>query len=331
MNKQEIFDILERSEITFNEQFAILKQISNLLLSENTLPHARELALRCMEKEHLFVSTMDLLNLIMRELEYFPYIEQQGMSLSDSIAYEFHRPENLCEIMKEKDIDFVFHHQQYMIYQKLLDGKSVVLSAPTSFGKSKIIDALIAEEKFSNIVIIVPTLALIDETRRRLGELFSKKYNIVAHPNQQISNEKNIFILTQERVIAMKAKLPKIDFMVVDEFYKIDYVEDDEDPKRMVALNEAIYYVLKKFKVQFYMLGPSIESISEDIIKHYEFEFVKSDYNTVVTDIHRYKAKTGEKRLAELFSDPEALKEAVIKVKNDDSLINKIKRKLGGK
>ena len=78
-----------------------------------------------------------------------------------------------------------------------MDGQSVVnFSAPTSFGKSLVIDALIASGRYPNIVIIVPTIALIDETRRRLSRFRgTHKISRIDQP----AVEANIFILTQER------------------------------------------------------------------------------------------------------------------------------------
>ena len=146
------------------------------------------------------------------------------------------------------------------------------LSAPTSFGKSKIIDALIATRRFTNIVVIVPTLALLDETRRRLQGQFSVQYNIVAHPSQLPAEGRNIFIFTPERVVSYKESFPKIDFFVLDEFYKIG--GQSEEDRRVVALNEAFYLLYKKHKAQFYMLGPNIRAISEGANRRFNFESV---------------------------------------------------------
>ena len=46
-------------------------------------------------------------------------------------------------------------------------GRSVILSASTSFGKSLIVDAPMATGRFRNVVIVVSAIALIDETQRR--------------------------------------------------------------------------------------------------------------------------------------------------------------------
>ena len=45
----------------------------------------------------------------------------------------------------------------------LLDGDNVILSAPTSFGKSLLVDAFLAMRTPSTVVVILPTIALIDE------------------------------------------------------------------------------------------------------------------------------------------------------------------------
>ncbi len=46
--------------------------------------------------------------------------------------------------------------------------KNLIVSAPTSFGKSLLIEDIVASRKYKNIVIIQPTLALLDETRKKL-------------------------------------------------------------------------------------------------------------------------------------------------------------------
>ena len=299
MKNSEIINLLNQGEpIAIAMQFSILQSISLLLNDEDTLSVARELALRCLEAKDRFFDTSEMLNAIVRELGYFPYLNTDSLGLNDAIAYEFHRPQNLNEQMPDQD--FVFHQQQYLVYQKIQAGKNVVLSAPTSFGKSKVIDAVIADSAFKNIVIVVPTLALIDETRRRLSRLFSNVYNVISHPSQNTDADQNIFVLTPERVISLKDKFPKIDFFVIDEFYKISNNGTDND-KRVVALNEAFYFLFKKMKAQFYMLGPNIQTIGEGAQGYFNFEFISTDFNTVITDQHRYHVKTPEERIEKLI------------------------------
>jgi replicative superfamily II helicase len=161
-----------------------------------------------------------------------------------------------------------------------MDGESYVLSAPTSFGKSLIIDALLASDKFANVVVIVPTIALIDEARRRLSR-FRNRYKIITHPSQQAS-ERNVFVLTQERAID-RSDIQKVDLLVIDEFYKLD-IGGGEDSERAAILNHALYKLRKRSR-QIYLLGPSIEGIPDGFGARFNCVFKKTDFNTVVTQV----------------------------------------------
>ena len=146
---------------------------------------------------------------------------------------------------------------QAKIFRLLISGQNVVLSAPTSMGKSAIVDALVAERKFNSIVIVVPTIALIDETRRRIQQKFSHEFQIIHHGSQFKRKKKVIYILTQERVNE-REDLRNIDLFIIDEFYKLAYSNDDSS--RVIALNIALSKLLTISK-QFYMIGPYIDAI----------------------------------------------------------------------
>ena len=60
----------------------------------------------------------------------------------------------------------------------------------------------------------------------------------------------NLFLLTSERVNEFK-NLPRIDLIIIDEFYKLSAKRDDE---RADSLNNAFNYVLKTFNSKFYLL-----------------------------------------------------------------------------
>ncbi|MDR3736417.1 MAG: hypothetical protein P4L10_12880 [Acidobacteriaceae bacterium] len=47
----------------------------------------------------------------------------------------------------------------------LLAGNNLALSAPTSFEKSILIDALLLEDRYRRVAIVLPTIALLDEFR----------------------------------------------------------------------------------------------------------------------------------------------------------------------
>jgi hypothetical protein len=205
---------------------------------------------------------------------------------SDILAFEAHRPDG----MDEEDI--VFHHSQAAVYHRLIDGENVILSAPTSFGKSLIIDALLASGIYSNVVIVVPTLALIDETRRRLALRFGDTFKVNTHPGQSTST-RNIFVYTQERVVEQE-EFPPVDLFIVDEFYKLN----SPDEERTGLLNQAFYRLLKT-GAQFYLLGPNVEAIAPDLPDRFSGHFIKTDDSTVAIDAIRVD-RAGETDLESL-------------------------------
>lgn len=255
--------------------FALLRDLSEILNSRDNASAAQDLVLRALENRDSFGHYAPILYGFVRNLGLYPYLDPEHLTLQDRIAYEFHRPLNFDE-------DIVFHGPQAAVYRLLLDGSSVALSAPTSFGKSLVIDAMVASRRFRNVAIIVPTIALIDETRRRLARRFKDEFKIITHSSQSLG-EKNIFVLTQERLLEFDSI--DIDFFVIDEFYKLSPGRDDDD--RCWLLNQAFYRLAKSGK-QFYMLGPGIQDLSKDLLKKLErLVFVREQYHTVASDVTR--------------------------------------------
>ena len=98
---------------------------------------------------------------------FYPYIEKYKMTLTDldaRIRQEYHRSEYI--------FDKTLHSKQKELSDLILSKQNVVVSAPTSFGKSLLIEEIVASGIYTNIVIIQPTLALLDETRIKLKRYF---------------------------------------------------------------------------------------------------------------------------------------------------------------
>ena len=92
---------------------------------------------------------------------------------------------------------------QFKIFNLLMHDENIVLSAPTSMGKSVIIDALIASNKYNRIVCVVPTIALIDETRRRIHKKFGNMYEVIHHNTQNAKTNNVIYILFLKSLLAL--------------------------------------------------------------------------------------------------------------------------------
>ncbi len=121
------------------------------------------------------------------------------------------------------------------------------------------------------------------------------EYNLVVNTLQK-PKEKNIFILTAERVLEYD-NLPVIDFFIVDEFYKVSNRRGDE---RIDVLNIAIHNILTS-KPQALFLTPSIDALSNDFIKKYNIDFLRTDYSLVNTNVQEIRFKDSKEKKEILF------------------------------
>ncbi len=172
-----------------------------------------------------------------------------------------------------------FHREQIKALDALLAGRNLILSAPTSFGKSLLIDALLSTERYRRVAVVLPTIALLDEFRRRFRDRFAEKFRLVMHQSEASTDEPTIFLGTQERLI-YREDLGDLDLTVVDEFYKLDPGRRDE---RSNTLNAAVYRLLKRSK-QFFFLGPNIDKISAAPDSRWNFEFLRTRFSTVAVE-----------------------------------------------
>ena len=299
MTIEKLRDILRKDIPTNIDKFQVIKEITILVASNQIV--GQEFVLRLLAKRTEFKGFDSMIDALVRQVGLFPYLDEEKLSLKDTIAYEIHRPTGFKE-------NIVFHHAQAEVYYTLLKGKNVVLSAPTSFGKSLIIDSIIAFQKYLNIIIIVPTIALIDETRKRLSK-FKDLYKIITHPSQSYSN-KNVFILTQERAIEMIPNID-VDFFVIDEFYKLNFQNTDQDKERCLVLNQVFYMLVKK-NAQFYLSGPNIEEVTRNLLDNIEFKFIKTDYKTVISEHHNVNLKKREEAITRLIELASSLEEPTL-------------------
>lgn len=267
------------------QKFEILQYISQSFREDGDNSEGQELLLRVLDRKDEFEDYKEVLKSLIRQYGLYPYLKNFKLSLSDELVCEIHKPEGLDSI--------VFHRLQNEIYYTLLHKGNVVLSAPTSFGKSLIIDSIITSNIYANIMIIVPSIALIDETRKRLIRYQEQQYRVISFPGQFLG-KKNIFVLTQERALDYIDKLD-IDFFVIDEFYKLNIQEgQDENDSREIVLNQ-VFYKLFKSNAHYYLLGPNIEYLIAPKLKEEDYRFIKTDYKTVVSEFHHVTTSTQNK------------------------------------
>lgn len=248
---------------------------------------------------------------------FYPYLEKNKEILhldntSSLIRKHFHSSPNL----EGK----ILHEEQFFLNKILQEEKNLIVSAPTSFGKSLLIEEVVASLRYYNIVVIQPTLALLDETRKKLNK-YKEYYKIIVRTTQEPSlSKRNLFLLTAERVMEYKG-LPKIDFFIIDEFYKLSAKRDDE---RSDVLNNAANLLLNKHKSRFYLLGPNINGISDGFAERYNAVFYKTDYSLVdniSVDIYsKHQGMFGKRGIKKKYKE-KVLFELLVELKEEQSLI----------
>ena len=216
-----------------------------------------------------------LVNHLIRETGLFPYLEPETSNWEERFIYNAFK----VDVGEEKPL--TLHREQSLLLKSLLEGRNIAVSAPTSFGKSFVIDAYIKIKKPNNVLIIVPTLALTDETRRRLYKKFAHEYKIITTSDVKLS-DKNIFIFPQERAMNYINIVESFDIMIVDEFYKASSKFDKE---RSPSLIRAMIKLGSKSNQKYY-LAPNITSIDSNPFTE-DMEFIRLDFNTVFLEKHK--------------------------------------------
>lgn len=161
--------------------------------------------------------------------------------------------------------DLIFTDPQYQLYELMKDSNHFSFSGPTSFGKSFIMDAFIQyiikeRHETDNIIVLVPTRALINQVTARLKSLInSKNYKVLSHPvvphiykNRGL---KYVFVFTPERLIAYLSEKdnPVISYMFVDEAHKIISEKDSRSPLYYHAILMA-----ERKSIKLYFASPNI-------------------------------------------------------------------------
>lgn len=186
------------------------------------------------------------------------------------------RRNNILDKSQQSIIDF---------YQSL-DKKRMLVSAPTSYGKTFIMREILFlnRERYNNVLLVFPTVALLRENALNMEELNREKemgYNVIKSIDGEInSQERNIFVFTPERAMQLLANYSdiKIDFFFYDEMYKIDedYCNEETDDifensnknpyREQTFLDEAraktfriCLYILSKRVDDYYLAGPNLK------------------------------------------------------------------------
>lgn len=255
--------------------FSVARKIASFFQNSGTdVADGRDLIIRLVDRRAEFERKLkgigSMIDAMAREAGLHPYISEAS-HWRDQVA---------MDVLKAPGLDKVtFHIEQALVFKRLAQGESIILSAPTSFGKSLIVDSLISYAKPRTVLAIVPTIALLDEYRRRLSKRF-KDYQIITSNGEDRIQENVIYIGTQERILE-RDDIDRVDLFVIDEFYKLDLERRDE---RAYALN-AVLAKFGRVAKQIYLIGPSIDGVPNADVFRKDLSFYKTRFTPVAADI----------------------------------------------
>lgn len=212
-----------------------------------------------------------------KQFQYFAnsVLTKLGNFASLHIAVQNTKSVSTLEIELEKEIkkayqkvpdsDFVFTDSQYYLFEAMKNSNHFSFSGPTSFGKSFVMDAfiqyIISERNgIDNIVILVPTRALINQVTARLKRTIkNKNYKVLSHPSIPAIYKnkmlKYVFVFTPERLVSYLGEKdnPVINYMFVDEAHKIISEKDSRSPLYYHAI-----LLAERKSIKLYFASPNI-------------------------------------------------------------------------
>ncbi len=151
------------------------------------------------------------------------------------------------------------------------------VTAPTSYGKSELISSFCANNLNTNICVIVPTKALLAQTKQRLVSSKDSEDNrlIITHAEMYSGDTKKVVaVLTQERLLRFFVKHPTVnfDFVFVDEAHNLL----GEDLRALLLAKVIVLQKRRNPNSHFKFLTPFL--VDPKNLKTRYTEFTSSDY-----------------------------------------------------
>ncbi|WP_188051743.1 DEAD/DEAH box helicase [Flavobacterium sp. GP15] len=205
------------------------------------------------------------------------------------------------ENFKEKNY-YISNGQKKLIEFSSNNNSNFVLIAPTSYGKSEIIVEKVLSNKDKKVCIIVPSKALLAQTKKRLlnNSNNSNVHRIITHPEMYKGTEQNfIAVLTQERLLRLLQKNIdlKLDIVLIDEAHNL--FGEKEDDSRSILLAQVIIILKKRNEnvvLNFFspfIANPNnlkIKQCNYDVASQNTDEFIKTE-KYFVCDLYESSGK----------------------------------------
>jgi len=301
LNEKELLDLL---------RFADILSRSNTSEAQNKAYKIISLLVDDYKDVMLFVA---FANSVLTKLGNFPAIKylEENSNISDNQSLELVFERYIKEIyQKTPGSELIFTDAQYEIFEHLKNSNHFSFSGPTSLGKSFILNSFIrsiidVDKANENIIILVPTRALINQILLQLKKEFSDvtEYKVLSHPTvpETFRNDSSryIFVFTPERLVAYLSDNtnPKIGYLFIDEAQKVVAEKDSRSPLYYHAILQA-----ERKSIKLYFASPNIPN-PEIFLKLFEKSTDESiNIKSSPVAQNRYFLDLIEKRCI-LFSD----------------------------
>lgn len=202
------------------DRLSFLNLVNEIIINDN-----REKAIEIICKYIKNEDFKDIVSILIDAFQLYGYIEEihnyDNMFLYDSFDIKLHSYDG--KLIKH------LNNGQLSLIKAISENEKLLISAPTSFGKTTLVLEYLVNNisDLNNIIFILPTKSLIEELYTKLLKInkeidFYERYNITL--NILKKSGKTIRILTPEKFLNYYEYngLYNVDFIVMDEVYKIE-------------------------------------------------------------------------------------------------------------
>ncbi len=205
-------------------------------------------------------------------------------SLHEKVLFLNNQERQIKHIQNE---NLFFMSKQIEALEFIRNNKKIILSAPTSFGKTLILKEYIYLYQPNVVVFIVPTNALAYELESSFKNNISfNEYEIFdknkTNDKSEIDNNSNkkLFIGTQEKFLEIRHTLDEIDLFIIDEAYKL---EDNVNEQRAYKLSKTFLDSQISTCKKICLLSPNADFVG---FEDYNFQTFETTFNAVDRSIH---------------------------------------------
>lgn len=301
--------ILRRSILSgvgFADGPAIEEEVLRRLLQSATIfaqsqkSEWRQLAYRISIGSLAYSSTLDGIKaasrLILARLGNYPAItfafksEADSSSLTEQVFYEI-LGRQLDNTIRIGERSAVLTDMQRAVWETLEAGESLALSAPTSAGKSFVLQAYIGKLKrthpHANLVYLVPSRALISQVASDLrAASLDRAFDVTTVPVLASPTELGtpIYVLTPERLQVLFHTAPDLNFdvAIVDEAHLIS------EGSRGVVLHSVLQDLQRRrCDMQFLFSSPQVRepAVFGTVVGHEKIKVIKTEDSPVAQNI----------------------------------------------